>query len=339
MTTTSTAELHSVVSPMYQEADGAEEFVRRTCDALDGLEYELIVVEDGCTDGTYEVLAGLLERYPRLRVVRLSRNFGHQLGITAGIDFARGDTVTVLDSDLQDPPEIIPEMIERWRRGADVVFAVREHRDGESAFKRGTAAAFYRLLRSLTDVDIPVDAGDFRLMSRRAATALRGMREHARFVRGMSGWIGLQRDTVTYRRDARYAGETKYPVRAMIRLALNGLFSFSTRPLQLTLAMGFAAAALGLAFAAWVVISRVANTPLVQGWASLMFVALFFGGAQLITIGIIGEYIGRIYDEVRGRPLYLVREVVGFDPEVENAFADSPLPVVGRRTGRFRAPR
>lgn len=331
-------EFHSVVAPMYDEEAVAEEFVRRTTAAMGALDFELVVVDNGSTDRTANILAGLMPEFPRLRVVRLSRNFTHQGGITAGIDFARGDTVTVLDGDLQDPPELIPDMIERWRAGADIVFAVREERRGESAFKRGTSRIFYRLMRAISDIDIPLDAGDFRLMSRRAAEGLRGMREHSRYIRGMTGWLGLERDQITYVREARFAGETKYPLRAMLRLATDGVVSFSTRPLQVAMALGFGAAGLGLIFAILVLALRVADDRLTQGWASLMFVMLFFGGVQLVTIGIVGEYIGRIYDEVRRRPLYLVREVGGFPAETQSAFSDSPLPEgQGRehdRTGR-----
>lgn len=318
---------------MYDEEAIAEEFVRRTTTAMGEFDFELIVVDNGSRDRTAEILAGLTSEFPRLRVVRLSRNFTHQGGITAGIDFAQGDTVTVLDGDLQDPPELIPDMIERWRTGADIVFAVREERKGESAFKRGTARAFYRIIRGMSDIDIPLDAGDFRLMSRRAAEGLRGMREHSRYIRGMTGWLGLKRDTITYVREARSAGETKYPLRAMLQLAMDGVISFSTRPLQLAMALGFGAAGLGLIFAIAVLALRITDDRMAQGWASLMFVILFFGGVQLVTIGIVGEYIGRIYEEVRRRPLYLVREVGGFPHETQSAFADSPLP---QRQGRDR---
>lgn len=319
-------EFHSVVAPMYDEEQVAEEFVRRTTAAMGGLDHELIVVDNGSTDRTAEILDGLRAEFPRLKVVSLSRNFTHQGGITAGIDFARGDTVTVLDGDLQDPPELIPQMIERWRQGADVVFAVREERLGESAFKRGTAKAFYRVLRTISDIDIPIDAGDFRLMSRRAAEGLRGMRETSRYIRGMTGWLGLRRDSIRYARDARFAGETKYPFRAMWRLAMDGAFSFSARPLQLATWLGFAAATVGLVLAVAVVSMRLFDDALQRGWASLMLTLLFFGGVQLITIGILGEYVGRIYDEVRRRPLYLVRDVRGFDAPTQSAFAGSPLP-------------
>lgn len=318
-------ELHSVVVPMYNEQETAEQFYRRATDALRGLpDYEIIAVDDGSADRTGEILTALAASDPHLKVVRFSRNFGHQTAITAGVDFAHGDTVTVIDADLQDPPELITQMVDEWRRGAEVVFAVRESRAGESPFKRWTASAFYRVLRRLTPVDIPQDAGDFRLMSRKAASCLRLMREHNRYVRGLVGWIGMKRAFVTYRRDPRFAGETKYPLRKMVRFAADGIVSFSTRPLHMASWLGLAAVLVGFVMAIWALVEQLIAGRVVEGWTWLMIAVLFIGGIQLVTLGIIGEYVGRIYDEVRRRPLYLVDQVEGFGPDVAERFEPSP---------------
>ncbi|MBI5231486.1 MAG: glycosyltransferase family 2 protein [Coriobacteriales bacterium] len=322
------AELHSIVVPMYNEESVVDVFVRRAVEAFAPLpDWELIVVDDGSSDRTYELLRAHAGSDPRIKIVKFARNFGHQIAITAGIDLAGGDTVTVIDADLQDPPELIPALVDEWRNGADIVFAVRDSRAGESWLKKATASWFYRVLRALGDVDAPLDAGDFRLMSRRATEALRGMREQNRYMRGMVGWVGLNRAYVTYARDARYAGTTKYPLAKMVRLAANGLVSFSTRPLQIATFLGVAAAALGLCVGLWAIGERLLGNPnLVPGWASLMVAVLFVGGMQLFTLGIIGEYIGRIYDEVRQRPLYLIEEVTGFSGRIAEHFARSPMP-------------
>ncbi len=320
-------ELHSVVVPMYNEEEVAEEFVRRATSVLaEYPNYEIIAVDDGSTDATFPILSRLSETDGHLRVVRLARNFGHQTATTAGIDLASGDTVTVIDADLQDPPELIADMIALWREGADIVFAVRDSRAGESKFKKASASAYYRLLRRVSRADIPVDSADFRLMGRRAVEGLRAMRERSRYMRGLVGWMGLQRATVHYHRDARYAGRTKYSMTKMLRLASDGVMSFSTAPLRLSLLFGVTAAGLGLLVAIWVVATKVAGGRVVPGWASTMIAILFLGGVQLVTLGVIGEYIGRVYNEVRQRPLYLVEEVRGFGSDTTEHFAKSPLP-------------
>lgn len=322
-------ELHSIVVPMYNEEAVVAEFRRRLASALaDVGDYEVIAVNDGSRDATPRMLRDIAAEDARWRVVHLARNFGHQTAITAGIDLARGDTVTVIDADLQDPPEVVPQLIERWRDGADIVFAVREAREGESFFKRSTASLFYRIMRRLAQVDIPADAGDFRLMSRKATEGLRAMRERSRYIRGLVGWMGLERATVSYRRDARYAGTTKYPLGKMLRLASDGIVSFSTKPLQLATFMGFVSSALGLAYGIWIIVARLTRAVPVQGWSSLMVALLFFGGVQLVTLGIIGEYVGRIYDETRRRPLYLIGEVDGFEGEVREHFERYPTPIL-----------
>ena len=316
--------LHSVVAPVFNEAQGLATFHERCTRSLDetGETYELLYVDDGSHDGSWEVLQDLAAEDSRVRLVRLSRNFGHQLAISAGLAHTRGDTVTVIDADLQDPPEVIAEMISRWREGADIVYAVRTHREGEGRFKRATAAAFYRVLRWFAEVEVPADAGDFRLMSRRAVAALLGMPEHDRYLRGMVAWIGYETATVDYTRDARFAGETKYPLAKMLRLALDGITGFSVRPLRLATWLGLIVSAAAFMLAVVLTILRILDTiEVVQGWTSLAVLILLVAGVQLVTVGALGEYIGRIYNEVRGRPLYLVRERQGFTDEEHRASA------------------
>jgi polyisoprenyl-phosphate glycosyltransferase len=309
------SELHSVVVPMFREADGVAEFHRRLTSALSGLpDYEIIYVEDHSPDDTYAVLCSLAERDQHVRVLRLSRRYGHQLSLTAGIDFATGDTVTVMDGDLQHPPEVVPKMIDEWRRGADVVFAIKRLSSVESPGKRFTAHVFYRGLQTLADVDIPAHAQDFRLMSRRAADALRSMREQHRYLRGMAGWIGFKRALLDYDPEPRFAGTTKYSTQRMVRLALDGVFSFSTRPLAMATWAGFILAVAGLLYAVVLTVLWALGYMDVAGWTSLFVALLIFSGIQLITLGVLGEYIGRIYEEVRGRPLYLIEDALGFTP-------------------------
>jgi glycosyltransferase involved in cell wall biosynthesis len=307
-------ELHSIVVPVYNEEAVVERFIDRSLAVLDRLpDGELIAVDDGSRDRSYEILTELRRRDPRLKLVKLSRNFGHQIAITAGIDQASGDTVTVIDADLQDPPELILDMVEEWRNGADVVFAIRRSRKGESAFKVGTAHVFYRVLGTMAEVDVPPDSGDFRLMSRAAADALRSMRERNRYVRGMVGWVGMQQAIVEYDRDPRAAGETKYPLRKMVRLALDGIMSFSTRPLRWAVWLGALASTIGFALGLYALVARLAGRQLVPGWSSLIVTVLFLGGVQLVMLGVLGEYLGRVYDEVRQRPLYLIDKTTGPD--------------------------
>jgi dolichol-phosphate mannosyltransferase len=306
---------HSVVVPVFNEVEGLEVFHERCRATLEGLgePYELIYVDDGSHDGSWEVMSTIADREPNVRLVRLSRNFGHQVAITAGMECATGATVTVIDADLQDPPEVIPELLARWRAGADVVYAVRTRRSGESRFKLATAAAFYRLMRWLADVDMPVDAGDFRLLSRRAVEALLSMPERDRYVRGMVAWIGYETAVVHYERDPRVAGESKYPLARMVRFALDGMMGFSMRPLRLATWLGLIVSAGAFVLAVVLVVARLLGHIPVQGWTSLAVLVLLVGGVQLVTVGALGEYVGRIYNEVRSRPLYLVRERRGFD--------------------------
>jgi dolichol-phosphate mannosyltransferase len=265
-----------------------------------------------------EQLERLAASDPRVRCIDFSRNFGHQVAITAGTDMARGDAVVVIDADLQDPPELIPRMVEKWREGYEVVFAVREKRKGESFFKLFTAAAFYRIIKRITNVDIPVDTGDFRLMDRKVVAALRILREKNRFVRGLVSWVGFRQVGIRYVREERFAGETKYPLKKMLKFAFDGITGFSYLPLQLATYLGFAVSNVAFLAICWVLLQKlVLHGHVEPGWSSLMVTILFLGGVQLLTIGLIGEYLGRIYDEVKARPLYLVRRTLGFEPQGE----------------------
>lgn len=304
--TTRTLGLLSVVAPIYNEERLIDEFYGRVCTALDGIEFELVLVDDGSSDSSPEILDRLAESDPRVCVVSLSRNFGHQTALTAGLDHARGDAVVMLDADLQDPPELIPRMLDHWRRGCDVVYAVREHREGESRFKLATASWFYRLFDKLAQVDLQHNSGDFRLLDRQALDALLSMRERNRFLRGMTVWVGYTQAAVPYKRDPRHAGETKYTLSRMVKFSLDAISSFSHRPLQLATLLGFLISTVAFALIPVVVILRLLGSYL-PGFGSITIAILLLGGIQLIALGIIGEYVGRIYDEVKGRPLYLVR--------------------------------
>jgi glycosyltransferase involved in cell wall biosynthesis len=310
-------ELVSVVTPMLNEEGTARTFYERLGGALEGIPWELVVVDDGSTDGTREILAELAAADHRVKVIELSRNFGHQTAITAGLDHARGDAIVMIDADLQDPPELIPTMVDRWRDGADVVYAVRESREGETRLKLWTAHAFYRLMARMAQIELPVDAGDFRLMDRRALEALLAMPERNRFLRGMTVWIGFTQTAVTYKRDPRTAGETKFNLRTMMRFSFDAISSFSYFPLQLATLMGFAISLLAFLFIPVTVYARIKGV-FVPGVSSTLVALLLLGGIQLITLGVIGEYVGRIYDEVKRRPLYIVRDRANVDvPENE----------------------
>jgi len=301
--------LLSVVAPVYNEVATIEPFYARVSSALQGIQFEIILVDDGSTDGSDRELEKLAMNDPRVRVVRLSRNFGHQTALTAGLDHARGDAVVMLDADLQDPPELIPQMLDHWRAGCDVIYAVREQRAGESRFKLATARWFYALFDRLAQVELRHNAGDFRMLDRHALDALLSMRERNRFLRGMTVWVGYRQAAVPYMRDARYAGETKYTLGKMLRFSLDAISSFSHRPLQLATLLGFLISTLAFIAIPVVVALRLAGSYL-PGFGSVTIAVLLLGGIQLIALGIIGEYVGRIYDEVKGRPLYLVRSRV-----------------------------
>src|SRR5919202_1794506 len=305
--------LLSVVAPMYEEEEIVARFAERVGAALDGVDYELILVDDGSGDATVERMAEVAAEDARVKVVALSRNFRHQPALTAGLDHARGDAVVMLDGDLQDPPEVIPRMLEHWRQGIDVVYAVRQQRRGETAFKRRSARWFYKLFRRLTRMDLPVESGDFRLMDRRALDALLAMPERARFLRGMTVWIGFTQAAVPFVRQERTTGVTKYPLRKMLRFSFDAITSFSSAPLQWATFLGFLFS--GVAFLAipLAVVARYTNI-YGRGVPTTIVVVLLLGGIQLITVGIIGEYVGRSYDEVKHRPLYVVRDRVNAEP-------------------------
>jgi dolichol-phosphate mannosyltransferase len=301
-----TLHLLSVVAPVYNEEGTIEKFCARVASALDGLPYELVLVDDGSSDGSQTKLEQLAAADAAIKVVYLSRNFGHQTALTAGLDHARGDAVVMLDADLQDPPELIPRMLDHWRDGCDVVYAVREQRDGESAFKLATARWFYKLFDKLAAVELEHNSGDFRLLDRRALDALLSMRERNRFLRGMTVWVGYTQTAVPYRRDPRYAGETKYTLSKMVRFSLDAISSFSHRPLQMATLLGFIISIVAFIAIPVVVVLRILGSYL-PGFGSITIAVLLLGGIQLMAIGLIGEYVGRIYDEVKGRPLYLVK--------------------------------
>lgn len=303
--------LISIVVPIYNEAEVLPTLADRLAPVLERLAmpWELVLVNDGSRDASWELMQGLRKADPRITLINLSRNFGHQLAITAGMDHAKGDAVVVMDADLQDPPEVVALMVERWKEGYDVVYGVRTERRQETLFKRASAAAFYRLMRWSTPIEIPVDTGDFRLMSRRAIEALRRMPERARYVRGMVAWLGFRQIGVPFERHARFAGETKYPLRKMLAFAADGMVSFSSLPLRLATILGLATLVAALAYLAYAVVIKFVFDAAIQGWTSLVAIMVLMGSAQLICLGIIGEYIGRIYDEVKARPIYLIDEI------------------------------
>jgi polyisoprenyl-phosphate glycosyltransferase len=318
-------QLLSVVAPMHNEEETVEAFYERVRTALEPLgPFELVVVDDGSTDGTPAALDRLAESDPRVAVIHLSRSFGHQAALTAGLEHARGDVVTMIDGDLQDPPELIGQMVARWREGSDVVYAVRAEREGETRMKLATARWFYRLFARVGQVKLEHNSGDFRLLDRRALDALLCMRERNRFLRGMSVWIGFTQTAIPYERDPRYAGETKFTPRRMLRFAFDAITSFSWFPLQAATLLGFFFSALAFFGLPLVVAARFAGI-YVPGVSSVLFVVLLLGGIQLITVGLIGEYVGRIYDEVKGRPLYLVesRRNIGVAAPPQHAAAES----------------
>ncbi len=315
--------LLSVVAPVYNEEATIDQFYSRVTSALEGLPFELVLIDDGSTDNSSEKLEHLASHDPRVRVVFLSRNFGHQTALTAGLDHARGNAVVMLDADLQDPPELIPRMLDHWRSGCDVVYAVREQREGESRFKLATARWFYSLFDKLAQVELQHNSGDFRLLDRRALNALLSMRERNRFLRGMTVWVGYTQAAVPYRRDPRYAGKTKYTLSKMMKFSLDAISSFSHRPLQLATLLGFLISTAAFIAIPVVIILRLLHSYL-PGFGAITITVLLLGGIQLITIGIIGEYVGRIYDEVKGRPLYLVRARRNIAAE---EVPEQPLPV------------
>jgi polyisoprenyl-phosphate glycosyltransferase len=319
----------SVVSPIFNERDSVEELWRRLTPVLAPLgEYEIVFVDDGSTDGSWDLLRGIAARDERVRLLKLSRNFGHQIALTAGLDAARGDAVVLIDADLQDPPELIPELVARWQEGYDVVYAVRGRRDGESRVRLLAIAGFYRLFRRLAATDIPADTGDFRLLSRRAVDSLARMPERARYLRGMTSWIGFRQIGVTYRRDARFAGSSKYPLAKLIRLASDGIASFSVAPIRLLTRVGFVMIVFCAGVLGWTLYTRFFTDSAPQGWTSVLGVVLLLGGIQLLGMGIVGQYIARIFEETKQRPLYLIEEIVERGETLLSTPATTPTTLV-----------
>lgn len=307
----------SVVVPCYNEEEGIHELHRRVsgvCKACVGESYELVLVNDGSKDATWKIMGEISRTDKHVVAVNLSRNHGHQLALTAGLQLCRGERVFVLDADLQDPPELLPQMMARMDDGCDVVFGQRVKREGETFFKKASAYAFYRLLDRMVDIDIPPDTGDFRLMSRRAVDALNSMPEHHRFIRGMVSWIGLRQEALPYHRAARFAGKTKYPLSKMIRFAIDAITGFSVRPLRMASYFGIGFGIATLLMLTYVFIHYFTGRT-VEGWTSLTVIVLAVGSVQLLVAGVMGEYLGRLYVESKGRPLFIVQEVVS-SPEL-----------------------
>ncbi|WP_315110199.1 glycosyltransferase family 2 protein [Clostridium intestinale] len=305
--------LISIVIPMYYEEKVADECYKRLKKVMNDNEinYEFIFVNDGSKDRTFEILNKIAEEDNNTKIISFSRNFGHQIAVTAGVDKAKGDAVVVIDADLQDPPELIPKMINLWNEGYKVVYAKRKKRKGESFFKLFTAGMFYRILDKMTDIDIPLDTGDFRLMDRDVVNVLKTMKENNRFVRGMVSWVGFKQTPIEYERDERFAGETKYPLKKMLKFASDGIISFSAKPLKLMGSLGVFCVSVSLIIFLYALIRKLTNdVNVVSGWASIMTAVTFLGGVQLLSISVLGEYIGRIYDESKGRPLYVIEKEV-----------------------------
>ena len=301
---------YSIISPIYNEKDNLSELFRRVKEVMEKTRkpWELVLVDDGSWDGSTDIIRELAKKNKQIRPVIFARNFGHQVAVTAGLDYSRGDAVIIIDADLQDPPELILEMAKKWQEGNEVVFAIRAEREGESLFKLWTASLFYRLIHRITDVKIPLDTGDFRLMDRKVVNVMNRMRERHRFLRGMSAWVGFKQVGIEYKRAARVAGETKYPFRKMFRLAINAVTGFSYLPLQVATFFGFISASIAIVAIPVVALLRLTGSRFFEGQTTTLIAVLFLGGVQLISLGILGEYIGRLYDEAKGRPLYIVRE-------------------------------
>lgn len=307
-------DLISVIVPMYFEEAVADECYKRLSKVLDDqdADYEIIFVNDGSKDRTIEILKGLAENDRRVKVIDFSRNFGHQSAVTAGVFNAKGEAIVIIDADLQDPPELINEMLVKWRQGFDVVYAIRKKRKGETWFKLISARMFYKFINYLSDVDIPKDTGDFRLMDRKVVDAFKTMPEKNRFIRGMISWVGFEQTYVEYERDERFAGKTKYPLKKMLKFASDGIIAFSTKPLKFMIRLGSLTMGIALAILIYSLVVKLTGGYTSPGWTSLMVAITFFSGVQLMSLGILGEYIARIYDESKDRPLYIIKEKINF---------------------------
>jgi polyisoprenyl-phosphate glycosyltransferase len=315
---------YSIVVPVYNEEEVIHETYRRLTEVMRSTKeaYELLFVNDGSKDRTAEIIKEYSEQDPAVVLLDFARNFGHQIAITAGMDYARGEAVVVIDADLQDPPELILEMIEKWKQGFDVVYAKRTKRKGETYFKKQTAAMFYRFLRAMTDIDIPLDTGDFRLLDRKVCNQMNSIQEKNRFVRGLVSWVGFKQTAVEYERDERLAGESKYPLKKMLKLSMDGITSFSYKPLKLASYAGVTLSGIGFIYLLVVMYLKLFTDSTITGWSSLIVIQLFFSGIILIILGMIGEYIGRIYDETKNRPLYIVREKYQLETRKEVSLRD-----------------
>jgi dolichol-phosphate mannosyltransferase len=313
---------YSIVVPVYNEEEVIHETYRRLKEVMisTGEAYELLFVNDGSRDHTAEILKEYSQKDESVILLDFSRNFGHQIAITAGMDYSRGKAVVVIDADLQDPPELILDMIEKWKQGYDVVYAKRTKRKGETLFKKQTAKMFYRFLNSMTDIDIPLDTGDFRLLDRRVCDQMNNLQEKNRFVRGLVSWVGFKQIAVEYERDERLAGESKYPLKKMLKLSIDGITSFSYKPLKLASFAGVALSGIGFIYLLVVLYLKLFTNSTITGWSSLIVAQLFFSGFTLFILGMIGEYIGRIYDESKHRPLYIVRDVYQKMPEKKRMY-------------------
>jgi dolichol-phosphate mannosyltransferase len=301
--------IYTIIAPIYNEIENIQILYQRVSEVMDGTgePWEFVMVDDGSSDGSTQAILDLATKDEKIVPVIFARNFGHQIAVTAGLDYSRGESVTIIDADLQDPPEVILDLIAKWKEGFEVVYAVRSKREGESWFKLFTAAAFYRFIQRITDIKIPMDTGDFRLLDRKVVQVMNSMREKHRFLRGMSVWVGFKQIGVEYERAERFAGETKYPLKKMLKLASDAITGFSYLPLRIATTLGLIATASGVMALLLMIILRLMGSAILQGQAVTLIAILFLGGVQLLSLGVLGEYIGRLYDEARGRPLYIVR--------------------------------
>ncbi|MGF9767784.1 glycosyltransferase family 2 protein [Bacillus albus] len=309
--------LISVVVPMYFEEEVAQECYNRLKSVMlqNNINYEFVFVNDGSTDRTMEILSEIAANDYRTKIVNFARNFGHQIAVTAGISAAKGDAIVIIDADLQDPPEVIPELIAKWEEGYEVVYAKRKQRKGETWFKLLTAKYFYKFLNYMSDIDIPKDTGDFRIIDRKVADVFNQMTERNRFIRGMMSWVGYRQTYVEYERDERFAGETKYPLKKMIKFASDGIIAFSTKPLRIVMTLGLLSVLISIIVLLYTITVKIIGTGTQTGWASIMVAITFFSGIQLLGLGIVGQYIARIYDESKNRPIYIVKETINIEQE------------------------